>query len=383
MDDEVPGHSVLSKARRRWGTRLFERLFEKVLCLCVEAGLVDGEKLLVDASLVRANASKNSVRELPAAMAEKMRKAMRRLDEPEPADTQAPAGGTNATHVSSTDPDATLAKHSGGKAVPCYKNHRGIDDKAGVITAVATTTGVVDDAHQLPELLAQHRERLGHFPQTAVGDSKFGTMENYTECQKLGVRTHMADLAATQKGHPRREGIFPPARFRYDRRRDVFICPAGQELYRRKFYTNRGHFEYIARAGVCAACRLRSQCTRAKMGRTLKRHTEQSLLDRARRQASSHAAKLDRKRRQHLQERNFADAANNHGFKRARWRGLWRQRIQDLLIATLQNLRILIRNKSAALAQSLTRLLRRLSALWALLDTSSRFQRRFPDPNPV
>ena len=38
-------------------------------------------------------------------------------------------------------------------------------------------------------------------------------------------------------------------------------------------------------------------------------------------------------------ERSFADAANNNRFKRARWRGLWRQSIQDLLIATCQNLR--------------------------------------------
>ncbi len=48
-------------------------------------------------------------------------------------------------------------------------------------------------------------------------------------------------------------------------------------------------------------------------------------------------------RRQHLQERNFADAANLHGFKRARWRGLWRQSLQDYLIAALQNLQLLIR----------------------------------------
>ena len=37
-------------------------------------------------------------------------------------------------------------------------------------------------------------------------------------------------------------------------------------------------------------------------------------------------------------ERSFADAANRHGFKRAGWRGLVKQPIQDLLIATIQNL---------------------------------------------
>jgi Transposase DDE domain len=65
----------------------------------------------------------------------------------------------------------------------------------------------------------------------------------------------------------------------------------------------------------------------------MRRHRDQELLDRARRQANTKQAKLDRKRRQHLIERSFADASNLHGFKRARWRGLIQQSIQDLVIA--------------------------------------------------
>jgi len=59
-------------------------------------------------------------------------------------------------------------------------------------------------------------------------------------------------------------------------------------------------------------------------------------------------------------ERSFADAANNHHFKRARWRRLWRQQIQDYLIAAIQNVRILLahqnpkRSAAAALLPSLT-----------------------------
>ena len=53
----------------------------------------------------------------------------------------------------------------------------------------------------------------------------------------------------------------------------------------------------------------------------------------------------DRQRRQHLVEGSFADAANNHGFKRSRWRRLWRQQIQDFLIAAIQNIRILLSRK--------------------------------------
>jgi hypothetical protein len=43
-------------------------------------------------------------------------------------------------------------------------------------------------------------------------------------------------------------------------------------------------------------------------------------------------------------EGSFAVAANHHGFKRARWRRLHNQRIQDFLIAACQNIRIFMRN---------------------------------------
>ncbi|MDD1649395.1 MAG: transposase, partial [Methylococcaceae bacterium] len=65
-----------------------------------------------------------------------------------------------------------------------------------------------------------------------------------------------------------------------------------------------------------------------------------------RREADSPAARHSRKRRQHVMEGSFADAVNNHGAKKARWRGLGRQRIQSWLIAAVQNLRILLRRKA-------------------------------------
>ena len=47
-------------------------------------------------------------------------------------------------------------------------------------------------------------------------------------------------------------------------------------------------------------------------------------------------------RRRFVIEGSFADAANNHGYKRARWRRIWRVTIQNFLIAALQNLRKLL-----------------------------------------
>ena len=61
LDSEIPNHSVLSKARRRWGVAVFRKLFERVVWQCVESGLVDGTKIFMDSSLVEADASKNSI----------------------------------------------------------------------------------------------------------------------------------------------------------------------------------------------------------------------------------------------------------------------------------------------------------------------------------
>ena len=41
LDDPIPDHSVLSKARKRWGAAVFEQFFVRTVGQCVAAGLVD------------------------------------------------------------------------------------------------------------------------------------------------------------------------------------------------------------------------------------------------------------------------------------------------------------------------------------------------------
>src|SRR6201987_1846144 len=87
LDDEIPDHSVLSKARKRWGKEVFLSLFSRVVHQCVEAGLVAGNKIHVDASLVDANASLHSVKPLEAqvlsAIERTAREQLQKLDEPD------------------------------------------------------------------------------------------------------------------------------------------------------------------------------------------------------------------------------------------------------------------------------------------------------------
>src|SRR6266702_8458672 len=62
LDEPIPDHSVLSKARRRFGVRVYEKFFRRVVELCEARGLVEGDVLFLDATLIEANASKQTLR---------------------------------------------------------------------------------------------------------------------------------------------------------------------------------------------------------------------------------------------------------------------------------------------------------------------------------
>jgi transposase len=358
LEEKIPDHSVLSKARARWGQEVFESLFVRTVEQCVEAGLVDGKKLHVDSSLVDADAAKESViKGAPALIAALKRAYQATESKLEESSTPGSYEAVNDRMMSQSDPDAALVRQGGGDSRPRYKHHRVIDDQKGVITATETTPGSIAENKKLMGLVDQHEKNTRCQAQSVVADHKYGTTENFVACQTRGITTHMGDaLGKARLG--REQGIFGDEAFTYNPVSNIYRCPAGQVLKPRRMHALRRTIEYKAPARVCGACVLRAQCTRSHHGRTVQRHENQAALDIARVQAHSGAARRNRKRRQHLVERSFADAANNHHFKRARWRRLWRQQIQDYLIAAIQNVRILLANQNpkrcaaAALEQS-------------------------------
>ena len=146
----------------------------------------------------------------------------------------------------------------------------------------------------------------------------------------------------SHQGSGRRKGIFAPSDFVYNPDEDLFICPAGEMLERRKLMKKRNHFEYSLPKKICNRCRLKPQCTRSKHGRTIKRHVRQEDLDRMLIQSQSGAARSDIRLRQSLMERSFA-RSKRFGYKRARWRRRWRVQIQEYLTAAIQNIIALVR----------------------------------------
>jgi transposase/uncharacterized protein (UPF0179 family) len=347
LDDEIPNHSVLSKARTRWGVSVFKRLFETIVSQCVQAGLVGGQKIFMDASLVKAHASNNSVVNQHS-LKRYLNKSYRRLeaslesqDNGEKDAIVPKSGKANRKYVSTTDPDAAVIRMGSGRSKLRYKIHRAVDEKTEVITATEVTTGEVNEAHLLTPLVEQHENNTGRSVKTTVADSKYGTIENYLACKDLKIEPHFDPFDSGQRNAGTRKGIFEPARFVYNPEEDFFICPAGKLLEPRKFKKKRNHIEYAAKAKTCNACRLKPQCTRSKTGRSVKRHIRQDELDQMLAKSKTMRAKQDIKKRQHLMERSFA-RGTRYGIKTCRWRRLWRAQIQEHLAATVQNIMVLI-----------------------------------------
>ncbi len=403
LETPIPDHSVLSKARKRWGGKVFEKLFTRTVAQCVGAGLVDGRLLHVDSTMVKAQAHRDSVvisgPELVSALRDAYQQQEAKLqvlsaevpapeqraeaaaapaEQPvapsapgtwvatksrlrvlpgasaQPAVTPGKAGAAkapggpkrpvNTTHISTTDPEAELARSKNGVTELNYKHHRLVDDAHGVITAVRDSPANVPDGTQLPALYEQHVATSGlkRAEVTLAGDHHYGTADNYLYCAQAGLRAHLGEVSANLE----ERGQLPLSQFTYLPAVDRLRCPQGHELVGHQDRPEEQLRVYlIADPALCAQCPLRAQCTQSKRGRSVRRHVQAEVVEAARQQAHSAAARYSRRRRQHVMEGTFADAVNNHGAKKARWRGLWRQQIQSWLIAAVQNLRTLLRHR--------------------------------------
>lgn len=344
IGSKVPDHSVLSKARARRGVEAFRNFFERIVWQCVEGGLVEGSKIFVDSSLVDADASNNSVidtRSLKVQLQESYKKLESRLEEKtESSDVSRRYVKKNSRYISTTDPDAAIVNR--GKPKLSYQVHRAVDERSEVITATETTAGDVNEAHVMVPLLESHHSNTGISADTVVGDSKYGTIENFLACHDQGVEAHMPDLKESTAKRIDKLNIFPEERFEYDRESDTYRCPAGHRLKPRSLHISRQSRDYAAPKKICAVCHLREQCTKNKSGRTIKRHLRQEELNGMREASRSAKAKRDIKMRQHLMERSFA-RGTRYGFDRARWRELWRVQIQEYLVSAVQNIQVLLR----------------------------------------
>jgi transposase len=84
IDEELPWHSTLSRTRQLFPEELFEEVFERVLQMCIEKGMVSGHTQAMDSAPVKANASMDSLElKVPAEKLEEYLRKSRYLSSPD------------------------------------------------------------------------------------------------------------------------------------------------------------------------------------------------------------------------------------------------------------------------------------------------------------
>ena len=386
LTEPLPDHSSLTRIRERYGLDVFRSFFEAIVERCVAAGLVWGQELYVDSTDVAANASPDSLRPrfaveahlaqlfaaadadgddggvdrdreggggeptlLPVALTDEARTGLA-VAAADRHDWIGEAGRPNRTRTSgayrrtadfrasTTDPDASPLRPTGGRTHLGYHDHYVVDGgKARIVLTALVTPAEVQDNHPALDLLWRARFRWKLHPRHITGDSKYGTVENIVAIEGQGVQ---AFVPLSRVGQ--RLGRFRDTDFVYDPATDVCHCPGAQVLRFVSLCETTRRRVYEAPAAACAACSLRAQCTTSQRGRRVARSLDETYLERVRGyHATEPYAKAMRKRKVWV-EPLFAEAKVWHGLRRFRLRGAERVNVEAHLIAAGQNLKRLL-----------------------------------------
>jgi transposase len=178
--------------------------------------------------------------------------------------------------ISQTDPDARLMKTHHMERKVCYNVQSAVDTKHHLIVAHEITT--TTDRGQLTLVAKQVQKTLGQKDIIVIADKGYFSRTDIKETHDLGMT---ANVPQTDTSGAAKKGIFNKSLFKYDKDKDSYICPAGEELPHRRNVTQDGleqkvYVNHIA----CRDCTIRAKCTTSlKEPRKMKRWVHEEVID--------------------------------------------------------------------------------------------------------
>jgi hypothetical protein len=167
---------------------------------------------------------------------------------------------SHATHQSTTDPDARVAKKSGKPRMLCYTSTMSVDSFSNVITNITAEYA----SHKDSQILISHTNKtFQHLAQwkldcnTLLADAGFSSGENYKHLADANIEAFIP-LHGTYQSH--RDN------FKYDGRRKAFICQQGQVLKAKYTKSDHGRKQvaYTSSKKICNHCPIRDTCVNTK-----------------------------------------------------------------------------------------------------------------------
>lgn len=330
VEDKVPDHSSMTKIRDRLGESTFQKIFEHLIKLCIEKKVLKADKVMMDGSIFRADASLNSF--------------VVKDEEGKPSENVAAKNiigrkYSNETHVSYTDPDCTLAGKPGELKKLTYKVHETIDRETSLILDPYVTAGSAMESKVYIDRISHIENTFGVRIEELTADRGYGAGINLKELSDRKIKSYVPRFRATAGDRVGRDS----EGFVFDAERDCYVCPKGFDLSPAPAATPE-YKRYRIKGGHCGKCSLKETCLNLPTMKTRNaKHIEIGIFHEYIEQAKEMEQTDDffklRSERQWRMEGIFADAKNNHGLERARYRSRAKVQIQVYMIAFVQNIK--------------------------------------------
>jgi transposase len=342
LDDEIPDHSTFSVNRhgRFRDSDIFRQIFEAVVRACMNAGLVKGEGFAVDASVIEANASRyhgKAPDEIDWSLPERQTRAaaefLAGLDDEDP-----DANRKLPKVISPVDPCSAWTAKANKRVQFGYGLNYLIDIGPGavIVDVEATPARTYDEVAATKPMFERTEKIFGLKPKRLAADTAYGTGKFLAWIVGKGIAPHIPVRDFSQRD----DGTFSRSDFRFDKDRNIYVCPAGKLLKTTGRILSCYMLRYTASTYDCGPCPLKSKCCPNTPQRIVPRDVNEDVRDIARALMGTPEYEKSRDERKKV-EMKFAHVKSHHNFERLRLRGISGARDEFHLAAIVQNLKTL------------------------------------------
>jgi len=245
---------------------------------------------------------------------------------------------------SRTDPDATVFRTKSGDLIPAYNIIVGSQNQFIINYTFHQQKGSEGDGF-IPHMRAYY-ERYCCYPVRAIGDSAYGSEENYAflDGHKIGNYLKYPTYHQEQRNKHRRNP-YTKDKFRYDEGADTYECPQGRKLVLRQIREENTVNGYTQTLRVyqcedCSGCPVAKECKRGEGNRTIQVNRRlEGYRAQARENLSSGRGKLLRILRNIDIESVFGDIKFNQMFSRFMLRGQEKVKVEFGLVGIAHNMK--------------------------------------------
>jgi len=218
LTKKTPDPSTLSGTRRRIALETHHEIFQFVLGMLAQEGLLQGGELGIDTTTLEANAAMRSIvrRDTGEQYHEFLGELAREsgIETPTRAqlaklDKNRKGKGSNSDWESPHDPDARITKMKDGTTHLAHKTEHAVDLQTGALVAITVQHADTDDRQTLPATLGQARENLYRAAQNETARQHMKPLKSVV-CDKGYHST--ATLDALTNEHHLRPNISEPER---------------------------------------------------------------------------------------------------------------------------------------------------------------------------